>query len=66
MRQSIQVGTPSPVPRRLMKTPSRATLSPKGERAGLSHKLCRRGRDAMLQGKRANIVRKRLLPRPGQ
>jgi hypothetical protein len=27
-------GTPSPVPLRLMKAPSRATLSPKGERAG--------------------------------
>ena len=27
-------GTPSPDPLRLMKTPSRATLSPKGERAG--------------------------------
>ncbi len=28
--------TPSPVPRRLVKTLSRATLSPKGERAGIS------------------------------
>jgi hypothetical protein len=35
----IQLGTPSPVPRRLAKTPSRATLSPKGERAKFSHKL---------------------------
>jgi len=27
--------TPSPVPHRLKKTPARATLSPKGERAGI-------------------------------
>jgi hypothetical protein len=27
--------TPSPGPRRLKKTPARATLSPKGERAGI-------------------------------
>jgi hypothetical protein len=32
-RQSV---TPSPVPRRLVKAPSRATLSPRGERAGFS------------------------------
>jgi len=31
--------TPSPVPRWLVKTPSRSTLSPKGERAGFSHTL---------------------------
>jgi hypothetical protein len=30
----MKMGTPSPGPRRLMKTPSWATLSPKGERGG--------------------------------
>jgi hypothetical protein len=38
MAVSIQVGTPSPAPRQLMKTLSRGTLSPKGERAGFSHR----------------------------
>jgi hypothetical protein len=33
VRACSQAETPSPDPRRLMKTPSRATLSPKGARA---------------------------------
>jgi hypothetical protein len=36
-------GTPSPASRRLMKTPSRGTLSPKGERAGFSHRPIQAG-----------------------
>ena len=47
-RFSQGVGTPSPVPRRLEKVPSRAILSPKGERAwsfynsyGYHARLCR-------------------------
>jgi hypothetical protein len=39
--------TPSPVPRRLVKTPSRDTLSPKGERVGL---LWGRGHGSHLGG----------------
>jgi PHD/YefM family antitoxin component YafN of YafNO toxin-antitoxin module len=39
---SLGRATPSPGPPRLEKTPGRATLSPKGERAGASRLLARR------------------------
>ena len=35
MKMVMLLETPSPDPRRLMKAPARATLSPKGARAGL-------------------------------
>jgi hypothetical protein len=34
MKIAMLLATPSPDPRQLMKAPARATLSPKGERAG--------------------------------
>jgi hypothetical protein len=37
--ERAKLSTPSPVPRRLVKAPARATLSPKGERVG-TYKAC--------------------------
>jgi hypothetical protein len=59
----VQPRTPSPGPRRLVKPPSRATLSP-GERAARSVPGCCRARRPLTRNLRSQIQDCRQVPRP--